>query len=142
MRFGVVYHIDGAPSGKPVQAYDYTGFYGGVQAGFGGLISQNAGARNFGQTLDAQRAGSGATGGVFGGYGLAIGALYLGAEAEAEISNADWNIKRDRERPHLFGAEGLHARCLVAGRLHLPREHAGLWPARFRRHPVPDQISR
>lgn len=95
-RFGLVYHIDAAEPDKPAPAYDYHGVYAGMQAGFGALISQNAGVRNFGHTLDAQRAGSGATGGVFAGYGLTIGdSIYLGAEAEAEIANTDWNIKRD-----------------------------------------------
>ena len=129
MRFGVVYHIDAATSDKPAPAFDYHGFYAGLQAGFGGLISQNAGPRNYGQTLDAQRAGTGATGGIFGGYGLTIGSVYLGAEAEAEISNADWNVKRDANgriysvaKDYGFGASALAgyvfpSSTLVYGRL-------------------------
>lgn len=96
MRFGVVYHIGAEPSDKPISAFDFGGGYGGVQAGFGSLISQNSGDRKFGQTLDAQRAGSGATGGIFAGYGVEISnQYYFGGELDAEVANTDWNIKRD-----------------------------------------------
>ncbi|MDE2465743.1 MAG: outer membrane beta-barrel protein, partial [Alphaproteobacteria bacterium] len=96
LRFGVVYHIDSEAPGKPAPAFNFGGAYAGVQAGFGGLISQNAGPRKSGQTLNAQRAGYGATGGAFAGYGIALGnQYYLGGELDAEGSNTDWNIERD-----------------------------------------------
>ena len=95
MRFGAVYHIGGAPADTQAPAFDYHGFYAGLQGGFGSLISYNAGNRNPPQTLQVQRAGPGADGGIFAGYAVTAGALFLGAEADAEVSNADWNIKRD-----------------------------------------------
>ena len=96
LRFGVVYYLDGKAPAQPITAFNYGGAYGGVQVGYGGLISQNAGLRKAPQTLDAQRAGYGATAGAFAGYGLEIGKqYYLGGELDSEGSNADWNIERD-----------------------------------------------
>lgn len=95
VRFGVIYHIDAARADNAAPAFDYQGFYAGLQGGFGALISQNAGDRNNGHTLDAQRAGTGAGGGIFGGYGLTQGPIYLGVEGNADVSNTDWNIERD-----------------------------------------------
>ncbi len=95
VRFGAIYHLGAATKAAPPAKADFGGLYAGLQAGFGTLISRNAGDRNPPQTLTAQRAGSGATGGLFGGYGVTVGNVYLGAEIEAEFSNADWNIERD-----------------------------------------------
>lgn len=117
-RFGIVYHIDAAPSDQPAPTVNFTfgGFYAGAQAGFGSLISQNAGARNLGKTLDAQRAGTGASGGLFGGYGLMFDQIYLGAEAEAEIGNQDWNIERnDNGRIYSVAKDYSYGASLLAG---------------------------
>jgi hypothetical protein len=95
MRFGIVRYLSGTAAAAPASVVDYSGAYAGLQGGFGGLISQNAGDRNFGQTLNAQRADFGATGGLFAGIGATSDDVYAGAELEAEYSNADWNIKRD-----------------------------------------------
>ncbi len=96
LRFGIVYHLGTRAHGKPAPAFNFGGAYGGLQVGYGGLISQNAGPRKSPQTLDAQRAGFGATGGAFTGYGVEIGnRYYVGGEVDGEGSNADWNIERD-----------------------------------------------
>lgn len=129
LRFGVVRYLSAAPSGEPAVVVDYHGTYAGLQGGFGGLISQNAGDRNFGQTLNAQRADFGATGGLFGGFGTTRGSFYAGAELEAEYSNADWNIKRDPngriysvEKDHTVGGTArlgyiFNSNTLVYGRV-------------------------
>ena len=95
MRFGAVYHFASSPDEKSMAPFDYDGFYIGLQGGFGTLMSNNGGDRNPPQTLNVQRAGAGATGGILGGVGVTVNGIYLGAEAEAEVSNADWNIERD-----------------------------------------------
>lgn len=95
-RFGLVYHInDGEDAARHALTADYDGFYAGAQAGLGTLVSDNAGAREDGQFLSVSRGGIGVSGGVFGGYGVMAGPIYLGGEAEAGLSNEDWQIKRD-----------------------------------------------
>jgi len=91
-RFGA--HDSAAEEGEPV-AHDFTGFYAGAQAGYGGISTGNEGPRQGNSRLTAYRGGHGGTGGGFGGYGLALGGLYLGAEAEAEAGFANWDIERD-----------------------------------------------
>lgn len=96
LRFGLVFHPNGAaPAAGDAPPLDPGGFYAGLQGGFGSLISQNAGPRNPPQTIDVQRAGSGARAGIFTGYGYVIGRFYLGGEIQADSGNEDWNIKRD-----------------------------------------------
>lgn len=97
MRFGVIYRFAAPATSAPIRPETLRGFYVGAQGGFGDLESRNTGDRKPPQTLDAQRAGSGATGGVFLGYGVTIRRVYLAVEGEAEVSNADWNIKSDPE---------------------------------------------
>ncbi len=123
MRFGAVYHLGGAPAATPAR-FDYGGPYVGAQGGFGVLVSQNVGPRSSPQTLDAQRAGTGGTAGLFAGYGYVFRRLYLGAEVEAELSNANWNIQRDPSgriysvaKDHTFGASLLGGYVLNSGAL-------------------------
>jgi opacity protein-like surface antigen len=137
MRFGAVYHFGAKPSYKSVPPFDYDGFYVGLQGGFGALISNNAGDRNPPQTLQVKRAGSGATGGLLAGVGITFGPIYVGAEAEAELGNADWNIERDPNgrvysvtKDYTLGASGrlgyiIHDNTLIYGR-------AGIADTRFK----------
>jgi hypothetical protein len=115
-RVGLVYNFGGGttPPDDGIDM-DYSGFYAGAQLGHGTLQSDNTGPRTSGSgaafTLDAIRAGQGWTGGVFAGYGVQTGSLYIGAEAEAEVSSVDWNQERspegriyDLEKNSTFGA--------------------------------------
>lgn len=94
--FGLVYHFGGKEGSQPMPV-DFGGFYAGVQAGHGALSTENVGLREDPPTpfvLDAERAGMGATGGLYAGYGETFGNLYLGAEVEAEVANTNWDIDR------------------------------------------------
>ncbi|MEQ9124219.1 MAG: outer membrane beta-barrel protein [Alphaproteobacteria bacterium] len=99
-RIGLVYAF-GAEEREAPPPVDFSGFYAGIQAGHGTIESDNTGPRPNAAapafTFDAVRSGQGFTGGVFAGYGQQFGDFYLGGEAEAEISDADWNIERDPE---------------------------------------------
>lgn len=94
--FGLVYHFGGQERSEPAPV-DFGGFYAGVQAGHGGLSTENVGARTDPRVpfvLDAERAGMGTTGGIHVGYGETFGNVYLGTEIEAELANTNWDIDR------------------------------------------------
>ena len=97
-RFGLVYNFG---QNTPVDAppVNFTGLYAGGQVGHGALQNDDTGARPNAAApafqLDVTRAGQGITGGIYGGYGHQFGDFYVGAEADVEISTADWNIERD-----------------------------------------------
>lgn len=101
-RLGVGYRF-GEPA-KPAEnavAHDFTGPYGGLQLGFGGLYTDNTGAREAGgdggpdKFLTVERADHGGIAGAFGGAGVALGPVYLGGELEAEFSDLNWNSDRE-----------------------------------------------
>jgi len=102
----------GAPAKEiAVKATQFGGAYLGIQVGHGALVSRNLGVREKSQAIDIQRAGLGPVAGVFAGFGATWRSLYLGAEAEGEISGVDWNIERDpngrvysTERQYSLGA--------------------------------------
>ena len=96
--FGVVYHFGARETSQP-EPVDFGGFYAGMQAGHGGLVTGNTGPRPADEDpaffLDVERAGMGLTGGLVAGYGETFGPFYLGAEVEGELSTAKWDIERD-----------------------------------------------
>lgn len=96
MRFGFGFRFNRGPGeDKPLPKAKYDGFYAGASVGHGALMGANSGLRS-GNPIDFDRAGFGATAGVFGGYGLTVmDAVYLGAEVEAESSDVNWRIERD-----------------------------------------------
>lgn len=100
-RFGMVYHF-GAGDEDETMPVDFSGPYAGVQVGHGTLVTENVGLRPNDAApdflLDVTRSGQGLTGGPFAGYGEVFDGVYLGVEAEAELSNANWNIERDPDR--------------------------------------------
>ena len=93
-RFGAA--ESNGPTGDEGSGHDFSGAYGGLQIGYGGLHTDNEGPRQGGSELEADRAGHGGTGGGFAGYGhTLLGALYLGAELELEGSYTSWDVERD-----------------------------------------------
>ena len=95
--FGLVYNF-GAVERTAATPVEFGGFYAGVEAGHGALSTENRGPRDDPAqpfVLTAERAGMGASGGIYAGYGKTFGQLYLGAEVEAELANAGWDIERD-----------------------------------------------
>lgn len=98
-RLGLVYEFGpGTPAPENKQPTDFSGFYFGGNLGHGTLQSDNTGPRPNAAaptfTLNATRAGQGFTLGAMAGYGHTFDRLYLGAEADIELSSADWNIER------------------------------------------------
>lgn len=74
---------------------DLAGFYLGASAGHNALNSDLRGPRDAGSELDAAFGDEGVSGGVFAGYGVVWHRIYLGVEAEAELSNVAWDLERD-----------------------------------------------
>ncbi len=99
VRLGVGYRFPGgAPeseSAEPEEEIDLAGFYVGAGGGQNRLNSENHGDRQGGSILEADAGEGGASGGVFGGYGVVWNDVYLGAEAEAEISEVTWERERE-----------------------------------------------
>ncbi len=95
-RLGLGYRFGepAKPADKAV-GHDFTGPYGGLHVGFGGLYTDNAGAREGGKFLTVERADHGGIAGAFGGAGIALGPVYLGGELEAEFSDLNWNVERE-----------------------------------------------
>lgn len=98
-RLGVGYRFpDGSAEDDGTSSTDdpeLEGFYAGAGGGYGALNSDHRGPRNAGSVLNAEFGDEGATGGLFGGYGLVWQGFYLGAEVEAELSNVTWDHERD-----------------------------------------------
>lgn len=80
---------------EPQPPVDLAGFYVGAGGGHNTLTSENTGDRDAGTILDAEAGEGGATGGLFAGYGFVWNSIYLGAEAEGELSNTSWQRERE-----------------------------------------------
>lgn len=80
------------------------GFYGGLQAGYGGLNTTLFSPRGNSGTLTSDFGDSAAVGGVFAGYGFEFNPWYLGLELEGDNGNLAWNHSHyPNER--VFGAQ-------------------------------------
>jgi len=116
-RFGLGYRLGGGGREEAHAAQgptNFSGFYGGIQAGHGAVSSDNIGYRSGGGfTLNASRAGQGFTGGVFAGYGRTFNNVYIGAEAEAELGNTNWAQERNPEG-RIYSVEKAHTVGLTA----------------------------
>jgi opacity protein-like surface antigen len=73
----------------------FGGPYIGVQLGHGALVTSNQGIRSGDTALDVTRASQGGLLGIYAGYGTLLKSVYLGVEAEGDITAIDWNIERD-----------------------------------------------
>jgi opacity protein-like surface antigen len=94
---GVSYSLQGrAPDPADSKAAEFSGFYAGVQAGHGSLLSNDTtGPRNAGSVLVADFGDTGFTGGVFAGYNAQFERWVFGGEVDAEISDAAWDHERE-----------------------------------------------
>lgn len=97
------------------------GFYAGVQLGDTALQTKVDGPRGSGGNLTADFGDHSETGGVFAGYRNQYGSLVLGAELEAEFSNASWSHLANRdfsvERGNAFALSGMMGLRTVGGNL-------------------------
>jgi len=111
VRVGLGYRFYDDPGVQAdASAASFTGPYAGLRAGYGEIASLNAGPRQAGSTLDAERANGGFVGGLFAGYGYDFGGPYLGAELEGELGDSGWDQTREPtgrvysvEKDHGFG---------------------------------------
>lgn len=96
-RFGGGFRFGAAAASETAasQPVEFGGAYVGLQVGHGGLVTSNQGPRDEGNAIDVTRASNGGLAGLYAGYGTLLGNLYLGVEAEADVSAIDWNIERD-----------------------------------------------
>lgn len=108
-RFGMTAE-DAADAEVDAERNPFSGFYAGAQLGHIGLVTDNTGPREAASALVADRAGHGGAAGVFGGYGVRFGDIYLAGEIDAELSDASWDIERDPngrvysvDKHHSFG---------------------------------------
>ncbi len=83
------------PADVPAFDVQWSGFYWGGQIGRSALSSLTTGDREPPSILVADFSDTGATGGLFAGYGLSFNRLYLAAEIEAELSDVSWDHERD-----------------------------------------------
>lgn len=109
VSLGVGYRFfDGGSRQAPSHgASALTGPYVGVALGWGALHTRDSGDQRGSSgtgTLQVDRGNAGAVAGAFGGYGLRFGHAYLGAELEAEHSNASWDSARRPDR-RVYGVE-------------------------------------
>jgi len=97
MWLGIVYNLQRqAPDPAETKPTDFSGFYAGVQAGHGALLSNDTtGPRDAGSMLVADFGDTGFTGGVFAGYNRQFDRWVLGGELDAEISDAAWDHERE-----------------------------------------------
>jgi len=117
LGLGYRFFDGGAGRAPRREGSDLDGPYIGVALGRADLHTRDTGDQR-GQTgsgtLTADRAGTGPVAGLFGGYGVRFGSLYLGAEAEADRSNAGWDSARLPDRRvygvHRGAAYGLGGR--------------------------------
>lgn len=93
---GLVYTFGGVPGAMPpAQTVNYRGFYVGGQVGQDALSTWATGPREAGTTLTASFGDLGYTGGLFGGYGMQFGNVYLGGELEAELGKTHGDHERE-----------------------------------------------
>ncbi len=99
-----------------VQATSWSGYYAGVQVGHQTLNADTDGVRGPGIDL-GEFSGAGGMFGLFGGYGRDFGRWYLGAELEAETSEADLFHRKakDSSRTFSFGREDAYGLALRGG---------------------------
>ncbi len=99
VRLGVGYRLPGgakeAEDAEEPQPVDPSGFYVGAGGGHDRLNSKNTGDRQAGSLLEVDAGEGGASGGFFAGYGAVWQNIYLGAEAEAELSDVTWERERE-----------------------------------------------
>jgi hypothetical protein len=93
--FGLVYTFGGVPGAMTSANIDYRGFYVGGQVGHDALSTWATGPRDTGTTLTADFGDLGYTGGVFGGYGVQFGNVYLGGELEAGLGKTHGDHERE-----------------------------------------------
>ena len=91
---GLVYTFGGVPGAMTSANINYSGFYAGGQVGQDGLSAWSTGPRDAGTTRTANFGDLGYTGGLFGGYGVQLGNVYVGGDLEAELGK----IHSDQER--------------------------------------------
>ncbi len=100
VRVGLIYRFYNQAIGDQnkttaVPASIYDGFYGGLQAGYGTQVAQDAGPREITKIVTATRGSDGPAGGVFGGYGHTWNRLYFGLELDADASGEGFNKQRE-----------------------------------------------
>lgn len=99
VRLGLGYRFPGAAkaddSEAEEQTVDWEGFYVGAGGGHDRINSKNTGDRQAGSLLEVDAGEGGASGGLFAGYGTVWRRVYLGAEAEAELSDVTWERERE-----------------------------------------------
>ena len=97
MWLGAAYHLqDQTVPEHGSQPARFDGFYAGVQAGHGQLLSNDlSGPRMAGSTLIADFGDAGFSGGMFAGYNAQFEQFVVGVEADAEISDAIWDHERE-----------------------------------------------
>ncbi len=99
VRLGVGYRLPGGAAetddAEEQPAPDPAGFYIGLGGGHDRLNSKNTGDREAGSLLQVDAGEGGASGGLFAGYGAVWHNIYLGAEAEAELSDVTWERERE-----------------------------------------------
>jgi len=100
IHLGLIYTFDAQETPtQEVPPTDFSGLYAGATMGHSTVQSDNSGPRPTAAApsffLDATRSGQGFSGGALAGYGWRYGAVYLGAEAELEVSSAGWNVERN-----------------------------------------------
>lgn len=97
MWLGVVYSLQDGPLNKtPSGPTDFSGYYAGVQAGHGALLSNDTtGPRTDDSTLVADFGDTGFTGGAFAGYNAQFNRWVFGGELVAELSDVAWDHERE-----------------------------------------------
>jgi hypothetical protein len=100
VRLGLGYRGPSAAGGNASKSesaprMDFSGGYLGGQIGFASLDTELSGARQPGRSLAADFGDDGAMGSIYGGFGWSLDRLYLGIEAEAEVSDVTWNQQRE-----------------------------------------------
>ena len=93
-RVGLAYNFVPVDGQEPVEPIDFSGFSWGLQVGHGTIGSKTTGQRQAGSVLIADFSDTGTTGGIFGGYNFMLGPVLLGAEVDAEYSDANWDHER------------------------------------------------
>ena len=133
VRFGKA-----ATEQQPLPRIEFWGPYAGLQIGHGALITSNQGPRTGGGgfTLDVTRASHGGLIGLYGGYGVVLKPVYLGLEADGDVTAIDWNIERDPNgriysAQHKWSLGGSARAGVIAGASTLFYGRVGLVRTRF-----------